>query len=232
MNSAVIPMFPLETVLLPDDDLPLRIFEPRYSQLVSDCLAAAEPVFGVVLIAAGREVGGGDRRYDIGTLARIVEHQDHGGGRYTLRCRVGERIRVRDWLPDDPYPRAVIEPWPDEPNEPNEPDEPNQPDQSHETAQPVTAEQIGELEDRVAALLDRIAAARDAKLPPRDMLFAGVAMAEDQGAKLYALATRVPMGPADRYTVLAAPSARARWQALTEAVDTVSAMIDFQLSGD
>ncbi len=66
MESTVLPMFPLEMTLLPDDDLPLRIFEPRYSQLVADCLAADDPVFGVVLIAAGREVGGGDNRYDVG----------------------------------------------------------------------------------------------------------------------------------------------------------------------
>jgi uncharacterized protein len=214
MNSTTTPMFPLEVALLPDDDLPLRIFEPRYSQMVTDCLAADDPVFGVVLIAAGREVGGGDERYDVGSLARIVEHQVHGGGRYTLRCRVGDRIRVREWLPDDPYPRAVIEPWPDEPGD------------------AVSGDEIRELEDRIMALFERIAAARSAELPSRDMLFADVAMAEGPGKQLYALASRVPMGPADRYAVLAAPSAAARWHALSEAVDTVSAMIDFQLSGD
>jgi uncharacterized protein len=214
MSSTATPMFPLEVALLPDDDLPLRIFEPRYSQLVMDCLAGADPVFGVVLIAAGREVGGGDERYDVGTLARIVEHQSYGDGRYTLRCRVGNRIRVREWLPDDPYPRAVIEPWPDEPGD------------------AVSADEIRHLEDRIMALFQRIAAARDAQLPPRDMLFADVAVADGPGMQLYALASRVPMGPADRYSVLAAPSAAARWQALSEAVDTASAMIDFQLSGD
>jgi uncharacterized protein len=208
-------MFPLETVLLPDDDLPLRIFEPRYVQLVNDCLQAADPVFGVVLIAAGREVGGGDERYDIGTLARIVEHRAHAGERYTLRCRVGERIRVREWLPDLPYPRAVAELWPDEPDEPA-----------------VIDRDIADLEDRVMALFERIAAARGAQLPPRDMLFAAVAMADDPGKRLYALASRVPMGPADRYSVLAAPSAAARRRALSEALDTVSAMVDFQLSGE
>ena len=207
-------MFPLEVALLPDDDLPLRIFEPRYSHLVADCLGAEEPVFGVVLIAAGREVGGGDERYDVGTLARIVEHQAYDGGRYTVRCRVGDRIRVREWLPDDPYPRAVIESWPDE------------------SGDPVTDDQIRDLEDRVMALFERIAAARGAQLPPRDMLFADVAMADESGKRLYALASRVPMGAADRYSVLAAPSAAARRQALSEALDTVSAMIDFQLSGD
>jgi Lon protease-like protein len=143
-----LPMFPLEVTLLPDDDLPLRIFEPRYTQLVADCLAADDPVFGVVLIAAGREVGGGDNRNDVGVLARIVEHQALGGGKYTLRCRVSERIRVQRWLPDDPYPRAVVSDWPDE------------------GGVEVRAESIGELEDRVVALFERLAAARDMELPP------------------------------------------------------------------
>ena len=48
------PMFPLESALLPDEDLPLRIFEPRYGALVRRCIENDEP-FGVVLIAAGRD---------------------------------------------------------------------------------------------------------------------------------------------------------------------------------
>src|ERR1700758_730798 len=181
-------MFPLEAALLPGNDLPLRIFEPRYTQLVQDCLAADDPVFGVVLIAAGREVGGGEERYDVGALARIVEHQSLGGGQYTLRCRVGSRIRVLTWRADDPYPRAVVELWPDE------------------LGDPVSVQPIRELEDRVMALFERLADAQGAQLPPRDMLFAGIALAETPGEKLYALASCVPMGQADRYAVLAAPS--------------------------
>jgi len=213
METTALPMFPLEVALFPDDDLPLRIFEPRYSQLVADCLAAADPVFGVVLIAAGREVGGGDDRYDVGALARIVEHHALGGGKYTLRCRMSERIRVQQWLPDAPYPRALVHSWPDEPGE------------------PVSNESIEQIEDRVMALLERLAAARDVELPPRDMLFAGVALADTPGERLYALASRVPMGQADRYAVLAAASPDARLRALSEAIDTVAAMLDFQSPG-
>jgi uncharacterized protein len=211
VEETVLPMFPLEVALLPDDDLPLRIFEPRYSQLVADCLAADDPVFGVVLIAAGREVGGGDDRYDVGALARIVEHRALGGGKYTLRCRVSDRIRVVEWMPDDPYPRALVQSWPDEPGD------------------PVSDESIRDVEDRVMALFSRLAAARGVELPPRDMLFAGVALADTPGEKLYALASVVPMGQADRYAVLAAASPDARLRALVEAVDTVVAMIDFGL---
>ena len=107
-------MFPLQSALLPGETLPLRVFEPRYSALVRDCLATDDPAFGVVLIARGREVGGGDERHDVGALARIARFDDHGAGRYHLKCTVHERIRVTEWLPDDPYPRAVVQDWPDE----------------------------------------------------------------------------------------------------------------------
>ncbi|MGH3532903.1 MAG: LON peptidase substrate-binding domain-containing protein [Mycobacterium sp.] len=206
-------MFPLESALLPDEELPLRIFEPRYAALVADCMRDADPRFGVVLISAGREVGGDDARCDVGAVARITECVDLGGsGRFALRCRMGERIRVCDWLPDDPYPRAMVRAWPDEPGK------------------PVTADQLRELEDRVMALYERIAAARDVLLPGRAEVLGNDAATADAGARLYVVASRVPMGQADRYTVLAAPSAAARLAALGEAVDSVAAMIEFQLS--
>jgi Lon protease-like protein len=204
------PMFPLEVAMLPGEELPLRIFEPRYAALVQDCLGAPEPVFGVVLIAAGREVGGGDQRCDVGALARIVECADFGTGRYRLRCLMGERIRVLDWHPDDPYPRATIEPWPDEPGE------------------AVDSAQIFDVEDRIVTLYERIAAARGAELSGRDVVLGPDE--SDVGKRLYALAARVPMGQADRYAVLAAPTVTARLDALSEAVDTVTAMVEFQLS--
>src|SRR6185312_5958373 len=116
MEPLELAMFPLESALLPDQDLPLRIFEPRYGALVRHCLDTGDP-FGVVLISRGREVGGGDSRCDVGVMSRIIECDDQGAGRYTLNCRTAERIRVHEWLPDDPYPRARVAPWPDEPGD-------------------------------------------------------------------------------------------------------------------
>src|SRR5579875_215149 len=107
-ESVALPMFPLESALLPGEELPLRIFEPRYSALVRDCLRSRAKTFGVVLISRGREVGGGEQRCDVGALAAIADCADAGGGRYALRCAMGERIRVDKWLPDDPYPRALV----------------------------------------------------------------------------------------------------------------------------
>ena len=57
---------------------------PRWSPTA----CAGDPAFGVVLIAAGREVGGGDRRSDVGALAHIVEYADLGDGRYRLQLRM------------------------------------------------------------------------------------------------------------------------------------------------
>jgi uncharacterized protein len=205
-----VPMFPLESVLLPGEELPLRIFEPRYSALVRDCLASEQQNFGVVLIERGREVGGGEVRCDIGVMVRIAQFEDHGGGRYRLRCPVAERIRVVEWQPDDPYPRAVVQPWPDEPG-------------------PVADHEIEELQDRIWALFERIAAARGLELGGRDHLF-DRGLADDPGKQLYALASRLPIGAADRYALLAAPSPAQRLGVLREAVETVAAMVEFQLS--
>ena len=68
------PMFPLGQPLLPGAVLPLHVFEPRYRQLVQDTLAddVNPPEFGVTIIERGWEVGGGDHRGMIGTVARIV----------------------------------------------------------------------------------------------------------------------------------------------------------------
>ena len=213
MESTVLPMFPLEVTLLPDDDLPLRIFEPRYSAMVADCLAMDDPAFGVVLIAAGREVGGGDARSDVGTMAHITEVSEFGDGRYRLNCVMAERIRVLEWQPDNPYPRAAIQEWPDEPGE------------------PVGADVIRDIEDAMIALFERIARARGAEVSGRDIV-AGADAAPDAAMWLYALTTRLPMGQADRYSVLAAPTVAARLAALSEAVETVTALVEFQLSGD
>jgi uncharacterized protein len=205
------PMFPLESVRLPGEDLPLRIFEPRYGALVRECLDGARE-FGVVLIAAGREVGGDDARCDVGAMASIVDCQDFGDGRYRLECEIGDRIRVTSWLDDDPYPRADVEPWPDEPGP------------------TVTLDDISAVEDRVMEMFERIASARNTTLPSRQQLLGEPEPGDDAGKRLYALASRVPMGQADRYTVLEAPSAAVRLDALRDAVETVAAMIEFQLA--
>lgn len=202
-------MFPLESALLPDDELPLQIFEPRYRQLVADCLRG-DRRFGVVMIARGREVGGGDERCDVGLIATITAHRKLGFGRYALRCRMGERIRVSHWLPDDPYPCADVDSWPDEPGA------------------AVSDVELLEVEERIVALFGRVASVRGQRPPSRDaVLGRGHVLGGDAGRRLYFLASRVPMGSADRYAVLAAASAADRLAAVHEAIESVEAMVEF-----
>ena len=109
-------MFPLGTVLLPFAHLPLHIFEPRYRALVKDVLAG-EGEFGVVLIERGHEVGGGDVRFRVGTVARIVQSAELPDGRWLVDAVGTERFRIAEWLPEDPYPQALVEALDDEPPE-------------------------------------------------------------------------------------------------------------------
>ncbi|MSO38207.1 MAG: hypothetical protein EXQ69_08145 [Acidimicrobiia bacterium] len=107
MASDVMPMFPLGNVLVPGQVMQLHIFEERYRILVTECLAVSSE-FGVVLIERGSEVGGGDARFDIGTVARIVEASQYDDGRYQLVVVGAGRVRVDEWLEDAPYPRASV----------------------------------------------------------------------------------------------------------------------------
>ncbi|CAN5509957.1 LON peptidase substrate-binding domain-containing protein [soil metagenome] len=112
-GEGVMAMFPLGSVLVPTMVLPLHVFEHRYRRLVRDCAAGAQE-FGVVLIERGREIGGGDVRSDVGTVARMVRAAELPDGRFALECVGTRRIRVLRWLEDAPYPRAEVEDWPDE----------------------------------------------------------------------------------------------------------------------
>ena len=106
------PMFPLGSVLMPAMPLPLRIFEPRYLKLLGDLMGSENPEFGVVLIERGDEVGGGEKRMTLGTIASVINigtTQEF----YGLESFGTQRFRVTSWLPDDPYPLAVIELVPD-----------------------------------------------------------------------------------------------------------------------
>ena len=108
----VMPMFPLSTVLMPAMPLSLRIFEERYLKLLGDLMLDENPEFGVVLIERGAEIGGGEKRLGIGTLASVTDigtlDQFYG-----LESTGTQRFRVNAWLPDDPYPMADIDFIPD-----------------------------------------------------------------------------------------------------------------------
>jgi Lon protease-like protein len=100
-------MFPLGTVLFPSMPLPLRVFEPRYLAMLSDILPDEPSEFAVVLIERGSEVGGGEHRFAVGTIAQITE-LDAAEDFVVLIAEGTRRIEVTEWLQDDPYPKAEI----------------------------------------------------------------------------------------------------------------------------
>ena len=67
-----IPLFPLNLVLYPGAQLPLQIFEPRYTDLVGECLKN-DSGFGVCCIKEGSEVGEHASCHDVGTYAKIID---------------------------------------------------------------------------------------------------------------------------------------------------------------
>jgi uncharacterized protein len=97
-----LPLFPLNTVLFPGGPLPLRIFEPRYLDLVGRCMRERS-AFGVVLIVAGSETGTeATRTVEVGTTARIVDFNQLPDGLLGIMCVGEKRFRIlRQWQQDN-----------------------------------------------------------------------------------------------------------------------------------
>jgi Lon protease-like protein len=196
-------MFPLGTVLLPGGLLPLQIFEPRYRTLITDLLAddVTEPEFGITLIERGSETGGGEVRAGVGTVARVVHIEAVDGGRYRIVVVGTRRFRVRSWLPDDPYPLADVDDWPDE----------NADD--------------ARLPDLVANAHARV---RDIHRRSAEVGVEDPEISNDPLLATYHLAGIAPLGPADRYRLLCADSPVHRLELLDAALDDIVAMIEFR----
>jgi ATP-dependent Lon protease len=96
-------LFPLGLVLLPTEQVPLHIFEPRYRELIGECLDAGEP-FGLVFADDD-----GLRR--IGTLASVVEVTDRfDDGRLNVVVEGGERFRLVELTEGRSFHTGTIEP--------------------------------------------------------------------------------------------------------------------------
>lgn len=90
-----VPLFPLHTVLFPGGPLALRIFEPRYLDMVSECLRNEQP-FGVCLIQSGNEAGVAASPHLTGTFARIVDWQSGDDGLLSISARGEQRFHVQE----------------------------------------------------------------------------------------------------------------------------------------
>jgi Lon protease-like protein len=87
-----IPLFPLNTVLFPGGPLPLRIFEPRYLDMISRCMKEEMP-FGVLLIREGNETGPATT-WEVGTLAQVIDWYQGSDGLLGITAIGTERFRL------------------------------------------------------------------------------------------------------------------------------------------
>ncbi len=112
-----IPLFPLNVVLFPEGELKLRIFEPRYIDMVSDCLRN-DTGFGVCLIQEDKDIGKSADFFSMGTYAKIIDWSQMEDGLLGIVIKGEKRFRVNshkssknnlrvgeiDWLSDDDNP--------------------------------------------------------------------------------------------------------------------------------
>jgi Lon protease-like protein len=106
MPTQWLPIFPLNVVLFPHMPLPLHIFDPRYRQMMADCLEEGHS-FGVVAIREGSETGPAVP-YEVGTLAKIVRIDRLEGGRMNLLVMGASRFEILKTADDRHYLRAQI----------------------------------------------------------------------------------------------------------------------------
>jgi len=205
-GARTLPMFPLGSVLFPHAELPLHVFEPRYRALTEACLAG-DGEFGVVLIERGSEVGGGDARFSVGTVARIVAAGRLPDGRYLLATVGTRRLRVREWLADDPFPRATVELL----------EESRPPNDAHDAR-----DEIERLLKRVLAMAAELGEAPQA---------VGVDLHDDPVHAAFEAAAAAPIGPLDAQALLELDDPGARLARLRQLLGEQAELLELRLSG-
>lgn len=205
-----LPMFPLGSVLFPSMLLPLRVFEPRYREMVAHCLEQHVD-FGVVLIERGSEVGGGDVRTDVGCRAAILHTEQTADGEWTVVAIGTRRLRVQQWLPDDPYPRAEVQPWPEE-----------------RSAERTDADEHVLLDAARRELTEVLQLASDAGAWRGPV---EVGETPDPTVGSYQLASMAPLGAFDRQRLLGAPGAAARLTLLRNLLADQAELLRARING-
>lgn len=237
-----LPMFPLGSVLFPGLGLPLRVFEPRYREMMADCLDG-DRSFGVVLIERGSEVGGGEVRLRVATVARILDVSRQEDGTLGVFAVGTSRVEVLEWLPDAPYPAAIVSPLIDrlDPASSDRDDtesatrvrHPSSADDASVEAPPV--EQEGPLEERddeaIARIVRRLrfalAQRAEANLAAAP---ATIELSTDPSVALWQVCALVPATPLDDYGLLASRSVRERIEAIGELLDASAEEVRFHSS--
>jgi Lon protease-like protein len=197
-------MFPLGTVLFPHAVLPLHVFESRFRMMARDVLEG-DHEFGVVLIERGSEIGGGDVRFGVGTIAHIVQASALPDGRFALAVVGVSRFRVLRWLPDEPYPRAEI---------------------AELVEPPATADAVATVEPVAAALRE---------VYQLSGLVQGVAatdaleLSADPEQASFEVAALASLGPLDAQRVLELPDTAARLRALRDLLSDAATVLRARL---
>lgn len=109
-----LPLFLLNTVLFPEQRLPLRVFETRYMDMVTDSLKTEQP-FGIVQIRSGSEVGDAAEPEDVGTLAYIEGWEMTEPGLLHILVRAGQRFAIDRVDRRGKLVLADVKLWGDEP---------------------------------------------------------------------------------------------------------------------
>lgn len=103
-----LPLFLLNTVLFPQMTLPLKVFEPRYRQMMDDCMAG-DKTFGVLLIKSGKEVGEPAVPHKVGTTALIGGIHPQADGTLAVVTEGVQRFTVLEMRQERPYPLGMVE---------------------------------------------------------------------------------------------------------------------------
>jgi Lon protease-like protein len=161
----------------------------------------------VTLIIRGSEVGGGDARSDVGTLARILDAVEAEDGRWAVVAAGEQRLRVLRWLPEAPYPRAEVETM----------------------VEPPAGADAVTLRFEAERLLRRaLALAAELGEPAAPT---GVAIAADPVSASYQIAALAPIGPFDGQRVLEVPGAEERLRLLGSLLAEQVGVLSLRLEG-
>ena len=203
----VLPMFPLGSVLFPSMPAALRIFEERYIVMLSKVLGEEPSEFGIVLIERGSEVGGGEQRFPIGTVAQITQ-VEASEGFIGLVAQGSRRIEIVEWLDDDPHPQAEVRVLPEL--------------EWQDSLQPLR-EQAEQLVRRTIAQASEFV---EQQWP------ADIVLDDDPVAAVWQLAGIAPVGPLDQVTLLRSATIEELLRGIIEATQGAAEMLTLQFDDD
>ena len=168
---------------------------------MADLLAGdGELEFAISPIVRGREVGGGDERLEVATICKLAQVMVQPTGEYTFLALGQRRVRVVEWLGDDPYPRAEVVEMPDGDELP-----------------PASA--VAREINRVEKVLIQLGAEVPDHLPLVD---------GDERLAAFRLAGMVPIADLDRQAILCSESPAERLGRFSQALGDLEAVLKFR----